>query len=297
MEKRKFIGVSVPRKDGDDKVRGKLRYLDDRQSPDMLHAAVKTSPHAHALIKKINPKFALKATGVRAVLTGADIPGNIGIYLGDKPPLARNKVRHYGEPVAAVIADSLGEARAALPLIEIEYEPLDVVRSPSEALSKDAPLLHEEMETYNHIPPIIPEPGSNVANRTKIRKGNIEDGFQASETVFEDTFNFPPGDHVAMETRASTAEILDNGQVVIHSTTQAPFIVRSLLGAAFNMPIGKITVITGPLGGGFGGKAGIQLEALVYLLSKAVNGRPVKLVNSRENDLVFRRAAPASKRR
>ena len=286
MAELKHVGASTPRKDGEDKVRGRLRYLADKKSPDMLHAALKTSPHAHALIKSINPDQALQAPGVRAVLTGKDIPGNLGIYLGDKPPLAKGKVRHYGEPVAAVVADSEAAAKAALSLIEVEYEPLNVVRSPSQALSKDAPLLHEDMAEYIHIPPILPEPGSNIANRTKIRKGNVEEGFKASETVVEEIFSFPPGDHVAMEPRASTAEILEDGQVVIHSTTQAPFVVRSLLGAAFNLPTGKITIITGPLGGGFGGKAGIQLEGLAYLLSKAVGGRPVKLVNSRENDLI-----------
>lgn len=286
MEERRYIGTSLPRKDGDDKVRGRLRYLGDRLSSDMLHAAIKTSPHAHALISKIDTAAALKAPGVRAVLTGEDIPGNIGIYLGDKPPLARRKVRHYGEPVAAVVADSEKEAEAALPLIKVEYERLAVVSSPSEALAEDAPLLHEEMENYIHIPAILPEPGSNVANRTRIRKGDPESGFKASETVVEESFSFPPGDHVAMETRASTAEILDDGQVIIRSTTQAPFVVRSLLGASFNLPAGKITVIAEPLGGGFGGKAGIQLEGLAYLLSKAVGGRLVRLVNSRENDLV-----------
>lgn len=286
MEVHKHIGISLPRKDGEDKVRGKLRYLSDRQSPQMLHAAIKTSPHAHALIIKVDTSAALEAPGVRAVLTGEDIPGNIGIYLGDKPPLAHQKVRHYGEPVAAVVADSEAEAKAALTRINVEYKPLPVVRSPSESLVENAPLLHEDMDTYSHIPAIFPEPGSNVSNRTKIRKGDIESGFKASETVIEESFSFPPGDHVAMETRASTAEILDDGQVIIHSTTQAPFVVRSLLGASFNLPTGKITVITAPLGGGFGGKAGIQLEGLVYLLSKAVDGRLVRLVNSRENDLI-----------
>lgn len=286
MEQQKFIGISVPRKDGEDKVRGKLRYLGDKYSPDMLSAAIKTSPHAHALIRKIDTTRALKAPGVRAVLTGADIPGNIGIYLGDKPPLAHKKVRHYGEPVAAVVADSEAEARAALPLVEVEYEPLAVVLSPSEALAEGAPLLHEEMADYSHIPAIFPEPGSNIANRTKIRKGDPTAGFRDSASIIEESFSFPPGDHVAMETRASVAEILEDGQVIIHSTTQAPFVVRSLLSAAFDLPVGKITVITFPLGGGFGGKAGIQLEGLAYLLSKAVGGRPVRLVNSRENDLI-----------
>ena len=286
MEEPKHIGISFPRKDGEDKVRGILRYLGDKQSPQMLHAALKTSPHAHALISKIDTAEALKAPGVRAILTGEDIPGNIGIYIGDKPPLARHKVRHYGEPVAAVVADSEEEAYAALPLIKVEYESLPVIHSPSEALAEDAPLLHEEMKTYTHIPAVIPEPGSNVANRTRIRKGDIESGFKACNTVVEESFSFPPGDHVAMEPRASTAEILDDGQVIIHSTTQAPFVVRNLLSISYNLPVGKITVITFPLGGGFGGKAGIQLEALVYLLSKAVGGRLVRLVNSRENDLV-----------
>lgn len=286
MEELKHIGTSLQRKDGGDKVRGKLRYLTDKHLPHMLHAALKISPHAHALIKNIDLAPALKAPGVRVILTGKDIPGNIGIYLGDKPPLARNKVRHYGEPVAAVVADSEAEAHAALNLIKVEYEPLPVVHSPAEALAEGAALLHEDMKSYPHIDSIFPEPGSNIANRTKIRKGDIESGFSECKTIIEEYFSLPPGDHVAMETRASTAEILNDGQVIIHSTTQAPFVVRSLLGAAFNLPKGKITVITEPLGGGFGGKAGIQLEGLAYLLSKAAGGRLVRLVNSRENDLV-----------
>ena len=286
MHHEKYVGASLQRRDGPDKVRGKLRYLGDRLSPQMLHAALVTSKHAHALIKKIDLEEALKAPGVRAVLTGKDIPGNIGIYLGDKPPLARKKVRHYGEPVAAVVADSEAEARAAAALVVVEYEQLPVLRSPSESLAENAPLLHEDMSEYSHIPAIFPEPGSNIANRTKIRKGDTEAAFQASEYIIEESFSFPPGDHVAMETRASTAEILEDGQVIIHSTTQAPFVVRNLLATAFNLPVGKITVITYPLGGGFGGKAGIQLEGLAYLLSRAVGGRLVRLVNSRENDLV-----------
>ncbi|MDW7730188.1 MAG: xanthine dehydrogenase family protein molybdopterin-binding subunit [Bacillota bacterium] len=286
MHHEKYVGKSQPRRDGRDKLRGKLRYLGDRFSPHMLHAALVVSPHGHALIKKIDVEAALKSAGVRKVLTGDDITGNIGIYLGDKPPLARKKVRHYGEPVAAVVADSEAEAKAALSLVEVEYEPLKVISSPSEALAGDAPLLHEDMASYSHISAIFPEPGSNISNRTKIRKGDIETGFKACETIIEDSFSFPPGDHVAMETRASTAEILDDGQVIIHSTTQAPFVVRNLLSTAFDLPVGKITVITYPLGGGFGGKAGIQLEGLAYLLSKSVGGRLVRLVNSRENDLV-----------
>lgn len=286
MESKSYIGKSIPRKDANDKVSGKLRYLGDRYEPALLHAALKISPHAHALIRNIDFSQAIHYPGVRAILTGNEVPGNIGIYLGDKPPLARYKVRHFGEPVVAVVADSEIEARGALSLIEVTYEPLPAVFSPVQALAAEAPLLHDEMEAYSHIAAIFPEPGSNVANRTRIRKGDIETGFSGCEAVIEESFSFPPGDHVAMETRASSAEIFEDGRVLIHSTTQAPFVVRSLLSAAFNLPVGKIIVKADPLGGGFGGKAGIQLEGLAYLLSKAVGGRPVRLVNSRENDLV-----------
>jgi len=279
------IGQSHLRMEGKDKITGRLEYVNDLNPPGLLHAALKTSPHAHAKIISIDTEEAKKASGVRAVITGADLPFVVGLYLGDKYPLARGKVRHYGEAVAAVIADSEMEAKKAVDLIKVEYELLKPVLSVDEALKKDSPLVHEELESYQHISAIHPEPNTNIANRTKIRKGNIEEGFAESDVIIEEEFSIPPGDHVAMETRASIAEIKSDGQVIITTTSQAPFVVRSLMSEFFNIPTGKITVIAPPIGGGFGGKAGIQLEALTYLLSKAVNGRPVKLVNTREQDL------------
>ena len=280
------IGKSFPRKDGLDKVYGRQSYVNDSNPPGLLYVALKVSSHAHAKIVSMDTAEAIKASGVRAVLTGEDLPFSLGLYLGDKPPLARGKVRHYGEPVAAVIADSEEEAREATKLIKVEYEQLPLIKSPRAALAADAVLIHEAMGEYNHIPAILPEKGSNIANRTKIRKGNIVKGFEEAEVVIEESFSFPPGDHVAMEPRVTIASINPDGQVILHSATQAPFVVRSLMSTFFNIPVGKITVIAPPIGGGFGGKAGIQLEALAYLLSKAVGGRPVKLVNTREQDLV-----------
>ena len=286
MKDADIIGKSYPRRDALDKVSGRQMYVNDYNPPGMLHGALKLSSHAHANIVSIEAGEAMKAPGVRAVLTGEDLPFSLGLYLGDKPPLARKKVRHYGEPVAAVIADTEEEAKEALKLIKVEYEALPLIRSPREAIAANAILIHEEIDKYNHIPAILPEAGSNVANRTKIRKGNIIEGFANAEVVIEESFAFPPGDHAAMETRVTIASISSDGQVLLHSATQAPFVVRSLMSTFFNIPVGKLTVIAPPIGGGFGGKAGIQLEALAYLLSKAVGGRPVKLVNTRELDLV-----------
>lgn len=280
------IGISVVRREAKDKVEGRLKYLNDYSSPDLLYGAIKTSTFAHARIKSIDISEAIKMPGVRAVLTGKDLPYRFGIYLGDKPPLAIDKVRYFGEPVAAVVADSQREADDAVEAIKVEYEPLEVINSPTEALAESAVLIHEEMDQYAHIDAIKPEPGTNIANRTKIRKGDIKEGFEKSDVIIEETFSFPPSDHVAMETRAAVAEILGDGRIMIHSTTQAPFVVKNLMGAYFGVDPGKVTVISHAIGGGYGGKAGMQLEGLVYLLSKAVEGRKVKLVNTRDQDMI-----------
>ncbi len=285
-EDKPAVGQSYPRPDGPDKVHGRTRYTDDLHPPGTLHAAFVSSPHAHAAIVSIDTSSAEKAPGVIRVVTGADFNILLGLYLGDKSPLARGKVRHFGEPVAAVVADTPCRAEAAARLIRVEYRPLPVIHHPEEAIAPGAPLIHEDMKSYSHISAMQPEPGSNVANRTKIRKGDIEAGFAEAAIVVEQEFSFPPGDHAAMEPRVSIAEILADGTVVIRSSTQAPFVVRALLSAFFAIPPGKIVIVTPPVGGGYGGKAGIQLEALAYLLSKSVGGRPVRVANSREQDLL-----------
>ncbi len=285
MKDLKVVGKSHIRLDGYDKVTGKQIYVNDNHSNHMLHALMKTSPHAHANIISIDTEKAKAAPGVRAVVTGDDLPFVVGLYLGDKYPLARGKVRHFGETVAAVVADSEAEALEALDLIQIKYEQLEPVLTIEDALAENPILVHEELGMYKHISAIHPEPGTNIANRTKIRKGSAQLGFEASDVVIDEVFHYMGGDHVAMETRATIAEIQSDGQIIITSATQAPFVVRALISEFFNIPTGKIVVKAPPIGGGFGGKAGIQLEALAYLLSKAVGGRKVKLVNTREQDL------------
>jgi len=279
------VGISLPRRDAAEKLHGRARYCDDYRPPGLLHAALVLSPHAHARIQRLQVGQARALPGVRGIFCGEDFPVRIGIYLGDRPPLARGIVRHFGEPVAAVVADSEAEAREAAARVTVEYEPLPAVGSLSEALAPRAVLVHEGMASYDHIEAILPEPGSNVAHRTRIRKGDLAKGFREAETIVEGSFSFPSGDHAAMEPRAAIAEILPDGGVVVRSCTQSPFVVRALLARHFSIPLGGVTVLAPVVGGGFGGKAGIQLEGLAYLLSRALRGRPVRLANSREQDM------------
>lgn len=286
MSNLEFIGKEINRIDGLLKVSGKATYTADIHSPNLLYARILTSPLSHAKIKSIDFEEAKKLSGVRSIVTGKDYPTLFGIYLGDKPALAIDKVRYFGEPVLAVVADSEEIAEKAIRLIKVEYEQLPFVGNPLDALKESAPIIHENMASYSHIPSIHPEPGTNIANRTKIRKGDVETGFKEADVIIEDEFCFPPGDHVAMEPRAVICEILPDGKVVIFSSTQAPFVVRNLLSKFFGIPNEKIEIIVHKVGGGFGGKAGIQLEGLALILSKSVGGKPVKLVNKREEDIV-----------
>jgi len=251
----------------------------------MLQGALLLSPHTHAEIAGIDVSAAQALPGVAAVLTGQDCSENLGIYTGDKPPLARNRVRHWGEAVAAVAADCLETARRGAALIRVDYRPLEAVLDPREARKKEAPLVHPDLAAYGCADFIYPEPGTNMANHTKIRKGDLKEGFRRAAVTVELTCSLPLGDHGAMEPRGAVARIDAGGEVDIWSSTQAPFVVRAQMATVFGISPGKIRVHAPLVGGGFGGKAGIQLEGLAYLLSRKAGGRPVKLVNRREDDM------------
>lgn len=273
-----YIGKSVIRQEAWDKVSGKAKYTADDSSPGILHAKLVVSPYAHARIKSIKTEKASQVFGVRAVLAGERFPLT-GEEIRDRPPLATERVRYHGEAVALVVADTPHLAKKAADLIEIEYEPLPVVNNPTEALKKDAPLVHEQLGTYQKEERVYPVPGTNIANQTKIRKGNMEKGWAESEVTVEEYFSFSPSDHAAMETRCSMCEIRSNGDVVITSSSQAPFMIKRLIHEYFEVDIGKVIVETPFVGGGYGGKASIQLELLAYLACKAAGGRkePLKV--------------------
>jgi CO/xanthine dehydrogenase Mo-binding subunit len=172
-------------------------------------------------------------------------------------------------------------------LIKVEYEPLPVVNSPSEAIRQGAVILHENLARYKTLAKgIYPEPGTNICDKKQIRKGDIEKGFSESSVIMEAHFKLPQSDHIAMETRTAQAKINADGTVFIRPSSQTPHGIKKQVSKAFGVAEGKIIVEVPFVGGGFGGKAPIQLELLAYMASKSVGGKEVRIVNSRENDLV-----------
>lgn len=281
-----YIGKAIPRVDGIEKVTGEAQYVQDMYFKGMLHARIKTSPYAHALIKKIDISKAKALSGVKAILTGAEAYHKLGIYITDKPILAVDKVRYFGEAVAAVAAVDIDTAEKAVELIEIEYEPLEVLLDVEEAVKPNAILVHKDLGDYKTIPGVFfPEAGTNIANHFKLRKGDTDKGFAESDFIIENKYYVPQILHVPMETHAVIAKWGTGDKIKIWSSAQSPYTLRNLFSVALNVPIQNIDVTVPYIGGGFGGKAGIHLEPLVALLSKAANGKPVKLVATREEEI------------
>ncbi len=277
------IGISQIRTDARDKISGKTRYLDDIKSVGGLHARVLTSTHAHANILNIDLSGAYQTPGVSRILTGCDSLVMTGSEIQDMPVLARDVVRYYGEPVALVIAAEEWQAFAALNRIKVAYEPLTPVNSVAESLAADAPLIHPRMGLYKRTAPDIKiKPGTNIVNHVKVRKGDMSAGWGESDVVVDGHFSLPRASHVYMETRCAEAEISDDGTIFIASATQAPHATREFIAQYFNLSEGSVVVSTGYVGGAYGGKVCPHPEMLAYIASRAVGGKKVSLVFTRE---------------
>lgn len=223
---------------------------------------------------------------MRAVLTGKDTNLLCGAVLEDRPPLARDKVRYFGEPVALVIADGEAEAMRGAQAVKIRYAHLPLVGSVAAALRDGAPRVHEKLGEYKIAqPPVAPQAGTNIADHAKIRKGDPAKAFAKADRVIEAEYVLPQIDHAAMEVRCARAEILPDSRIQLHCASQAPFEVQKMIARYFQVGQGQVIVHTPLVGGGFGGKAAVQLEVLAVLAARAVDGRLVKVVNTREQDL------------
>src|SRR5512139_3489949 len=172
------VGESKLRLDGRDKVIGAALYTDDLQFGNaLLHARIKRSPHPHARIRRIDVSKARTLPGVKAVVTGEDFPGYIGLYLQDRHIFCRERVRYVGDPVAGVAAVSEEIAQKAVDLIEVEYEVLPPVLDPEFGVSPEAPVLHPDLGKYVVAGFIVPKAGTNISNHFKLRKGNVENAW------------------------------------------------------------------------------------------------------------------------
>ena len=280
-----LIGQSLPRVDAHDKVTGAAIFADDVQfGPGLLYARIKRSPHPHALIKSIDTSRAQALPGVKAVVTGDDFPGYIGLYLQDRHIFCRDRVRYVGEAVAGVAAINEEIAEQAVALIEVEYELLEPVFDAEFGASSAAPLIHPDLGNYEFAPFIFPKPGTNISNHFKIRKGDVARAWAECAAIVEHKYHIPHVQHVPIEPHVAVAKMDETGEVILWGSSQSPFAQRNLIAKALGISQSKIRVIAPYVGGGFGCKAGVSMEALAVAIAMKTKGRAVKLRLTREEE-------------
>ncbi len=267
------VGKSLPRVDAADKVTGRAKFTADLYFENMLHGKILTSPIAHGKIKTIHTKKAESFPGVKLVLTGKDVPD---ITYGISPPrydehvFAKEKVRHIGDEIAAVIAVDEQTASQALKHIKVTFEKLPAVFNPVEAIKQGAPLIHERYK-------------NNINTSVDHHFGDVEKGFAEADYVREEEFT---GNHVyqsPMEPHASIAYWENNGStLVLYASTQVPHYLHYMVARVLDIPLGRIRIIRPPVGGGFGGKLDTKSLDLVAAIASKRLGRPVKMVFTRK---------------
>jgi CO/xanthine dehydrogenase Mo-binding subunit len=276
--------MNFPRRDAADKLRGRTRYTIDRYLPGMLHAAILRAGVPSGRISRLDITKAARMPGVRAIVTAADAPGMIGIGIADHPLFARDVIRYDGEPIAAIAADTLMQAQAALATIDVEIEPLPVVLTMADALAPDAPLVHPDWRSYE----VLLEGGArggNVAWEATVVRGDVDAAFARPDVdIIESAFRVGRQNHVAFEPRAVVASYED-GRFHIETSTQVPWTIRNATARLLGVPASQVRVTVPPVGGGFGLKFDLAIEPFAALLARA-SGRPVRLVNSREDEML-----------
>ena len=296
----KWVGTRPVRPDGVPKVTGAAKFGADYHLPGMIYGKVLRSPHAHARIRSIDTSRAAALPGVKAVMTGADLPDHPFQYIGPerlsvnfwhvtRNIMAREKVLYEGHAVAAVAAISMSIANRALALIDVDYEVLPHVIDVEEAMAEDAPLLFEDMITRGVDP--APNRPSNVAKRVGFEIGDVGAGFAEADEVVEKHYRTAPIHQAYIEPQACLANWEGGGKAELWSSSQGHFAVRNLTARLTGMTIGDVKVNPAEIGGGFGGKTLVYLEPVALTLSKLSN-HPVRMNMSREE--VFKGTGPTS---
>jgi len=268
----RVVGKALRKVDATAKVTGTTKFADDLFLPRMLYAKLLRSPHAHARIVSTDPSPAAALAGVKAVLTGEDLPIPFGILpvSQDEHALALDKVRFVGDPVAAVAATSEEAAAAALARIAVQYEPLRPITDALDALAHPEPRIHD----YGDL--------GNLHKLIHLEFGDVEEGFRDADLVREDTFFFEGSTHLPMEQHAAVADWSADGKLTLWSSTQTPHYVHRALAKVLELSPARIRVIACPNGGGFGGKSDPFSHEIVAAKLAMVTGRPVKITLTRE---------------
>jgi CO/xanthine dehydrogenase Mo-binding subunit len=276
------VGRSIPRLEGRAKVTGRAEYVHNLRLPGMLHGKIFRSTLAHGRIKRLDTTAARAMEGVHRVITGADIRTVIpdphyGPAFHDQPILALDKVRYAGEPVALVLAADPHVAEEAAARIIAEYEELPAVFDELEAMTSQA-VVHEVLKPAGTFPDLKHLQGkkdTNIALDYRLRRGDVEAGFKNADRVFEHTFRTQQVLHLPLEPFVSAAEAGD-GTLTLHTASQSPSFVRIEMARLLGWPESKVRVKVPYLGGGFGAKLYIKLEALAAVAA-LLAGRPVKI--------------------
>src|SRR5881396_840896 len=270
----RVVGKAHRKVDATAKVAGVTRFADDLFLPRMLYAKLLRSPHPHARIVSIDTAKALALPGVKAVLTGKDLPIPFGILpvSQDEHALALDKVRFVGDPVAAVAATSEETATTALDLIAVDYEPLRPITDAEDAVAHPEPRIHEYGDA------------GNLQKLINLEFGDVEAGFADADLVREDLLFFDGSTHLPMEQHAAVADWSPppDGKITLWSSTQTPHYVHRALAKVLGLSPAKIRVIATPNGGGFGGKSDPFSHEIVVAKLAMVTGRPVKITLTRE---------------
>ena len=270
------IGTSSPRLDAYDKVTGREKYAADVYGQNPIWAGVKRAGVPHAKIEGIGVDAARRLPGVIAVLTHKDVPGTNrqGVVKKDQPVLANDKVRHCGDGIALVLAESREVLKTALDLITLDLKPLPGVFDMEEALAEGAPLVHDD------------NPGGNVLLQAELQTGSGPAAEVECEVMVEACFETPRQEHAYLETEAGWAQVQDDGRLVIISSTQTPFRDRAEVAEALGLPMERLRMIAPFPGGAFGGKDGVSVQSLLGLAALHAAGRPVKMWWDREESFL-----------
>ncbi len=284
-----------PKVDAVKLVKGRPVFTDDIDLPGMLHAAMLTSPYAHARITSIDTSRAKALPGVEAVLCYKDVPRVPYASGGQSYPNPQpwdqvsldSKMRHVGDRVAIVAAETPKLARQALELIDVDYEVLPAVFDAEEAMKDGAPVIHDESDAEG-----IEDPEHNLAVKLRTEVGDVERALEGADHVFERTYRVHQVQQASIEPHVVVTYWDDDDRLVIRTSTQVPFHVRRMVAPLLGLSVKQIRVVKPRIGGGFGGKQEMLIEDLCGHLTLAT-GRPVRFEYNREQEFSSARSRHA----
>jgi CO/xanthine dehydrogenase Mo-binding subunit len=270
------VGQRILRYDGLEHVTGKTLFIDDLSFPGMLYTKALGSPHPNARILNIDTSRAERLAGVATVATHKDVKNNRYGALPDEPVLADDYVRYIGQPIAAVAAVDEDTAQEAVSLIQVDYEPLEPVFDPLFAMTPEAPVIHE---------------GGNIAYfgdspSRRIRMGDVEKAFAEADLIVEGTYRTQSAEHAQLEPHVGIAVPEPKGRIAIYTVSQCIYFHAGQLSAILGLPLSKIHMIGGTVGGGFGAKNDLATDHVISILAMKC-GKPVKWRWTRQEEFLI----------